>query len=155
MARTNRRRFLKLCLESASALALADRAGAIEHARSSTNQNIWRTPASIDKYIDPLPVPRQLEPIGKRGNTTLYRVRMMEFSKQLHSQLPPTKLWGYEGQFPGPIFEALQGKPIEVRWENHLPAQHIFPIDPQISHASGTRSQNGPASSWLPNSLAK
>jgi spore coat protein A len=57
---------------------------------------------------------------------------MVEFEKQLHSQLPPTKLWGYEGQYPGPVFEAMRNRPVEVRWENHLPVKHIFQIDTKI-----------------------
>jgi spore coat protein A len=60
---------------------------------------------------------------------------MLEFKQQMHSQLPPTRLWGYEGQYPGPTIEALRGRPIAVRWENQLPAQHIFDIDPRIHGA--------------------
>jgi spore coat protein A len=59
----------------------------------------------------------------------------MECSQQMHSQLPPTKLWGYEGHYPGPTFEASRGRPIEVRWENQLPKEHIFAIDPHIHGA--------------------
>ncbi|MGO9337363.1 MAG: multicopper oxidase family protein [Terracidiphilus sp.] len=53
----------------------------------------------------------------------------------MHSQLPPTKLWGYEGQYPGPTIESLRGRPIVVKWENQLPSQHIFDIDPRIHGA--------------------
>jgi spore coat protein A, manganese oxidase len=65
----------------------------------------------------------------------LYHVRMMQFAKQLHSQLPATMLWGYEGQYPGPVFEAMRGKPVEVRWENQLPSEHIFAVDAQLHGA--------------------
>jgi len=132
MAPSNRRDFLKLCLGSASALALPE---PVEAMSSSVQPTASRATVSVDRYIDPLPLLKRLDPIGKRGDTTLYRVRMTEFRKQLHSQLPSTKLWGYEGQYPGPLFEALEGSPIEVRWENHLPLQHIFPIDPRIHGA--------------------
>jgi len=60
---------------------------------------------------------------------------MLEFKQQMHSQLPPTRLWGYEGQYPGPTIEALRGRSVVVQWENHLPAQHIFEIDPHIHGA--------------------
>ncbi|HEX3435804.1 MAG TPA: multicopper oxidase domain-containing protein, partial [Pseudacidobacterium sp.] len=129
MAPANRRDFLKFCLGSASAMAFSGRADA------SGRQTSWRTPASIEKYLDSLPIPKRLAPLGIRGDTTLYRVRMAEFSQQLHSQLPPTKLWGYERQYPGPTFETMQDNPIEVRWENHLPGEHIFTIDPCIHGA--------------------
>jgi spore coat protein A len=96
---------------------------------------VWRTPATVDRYIDPLPIPARMLPYGTRGDTTLYRVRMSEVSKQLHSQLPPTKLWGYEGQYPGPTIEAMRNRPVEILWENGLPTQHMFPVDRKIHGA--------------------
>jgi spore coat protein A len=135
MASGNRRDFLKLCVTSAPALALGRRAGAPLASTLPVEPQQWRTPATIDRYIDPLPRMRRMEPHATRGNTTEYRVRMVEFRKQLHSQLPPAKLWGYEGQYPGPVFEAMRGKPVEVIWKNDLPLEHIFPIDPHIHGA--------------------
>jgi spore coat protein A, manganese oxidase len=80
---------------------------------------------------------------------------MVESTQQLHSQLMPTKIWGYEGQYPGPIFEARRGTPIDVEWENRLPLRHLFEIDPHIHgampptptvrtvpHLHGSRSQS-------------
>ena len=89
----------------------------------------YRPPSSLDRYIDPLPLPRRLTPVGHQKDAIQYGVRMLETSHQMHSQLPPTRVWGYESQYPGPIFEAERGKPIDVRWENHLPSQHLFAID--------------------------
>lgn len=60
---------------------------------------------------------------------------MLEFSQRLHSQLPPTRLWGFDGQYPGPTFETSRGRPIVVEWENHLPSRHLFQIDPHIHGA--------------------
>ena len=132
-----RREFLKLCAASLPGLVLP--AGVAEHAAQTKSagsaQSGYRTPASLDRYIDPLPIPKRLMPTGHHRGRPQYRVRMLEFRKQLHSQLPPTKLWGYEGQYPGPIFEAERGKPIDVRWENRLPAEHVFKIDPHIHGA--------------------
>jgi len=135
MSSRDRRDFLKLCLASAPALMLADRAEACEGFNASTGQKPFRTPASIERYVDPLPILKRLEPHGTRTHTALYRIRMMEFEKQLHSQLPPTKLWGYEGQYPGPVLEAMRNRPVEVRWENQLPLEHIFQVDPHIHGA--------------------
>jgi len=101
----------------------------------SDAKKIWRTPATIDRYIDPLPILPRIKPAAAHGPSAQYHVQMMEFEKQLHSQLPPTRLWGYEGQYPGPLIEAMRGRPVEVHWENTLPAQHIFAIDPHIHGA--------------------
>jgi len=135
MDSTDRRTFLKLLVRSMPAFALA-RGMDSEGLESFPNgQPIYRTPRSLDRYIDPLPVPKRLMPESKSGDGVQYRVRMLEFTQQMHSQLPSTRLWGYGGQYPGPTIEALRGRPIVVHWENHLPLQHMFGIDPQIHGA--------------------
>jgi spore coat protein A len=135
MNSTDRRAFLKLCIASAPALILANRNDAEGRISHSIASSIYKRPRSLDRYIDPLPIPKRLMPDESRKNRDIYRVRMLEFSKQLHSQLPATKLWGYEGQYPGPTIEAFRDRRIEVRWENHLPSQHIFQVDPHLHGA--------------------
>ena len=101
----------------------------------AVDRSNWRTPTSIQHYLDPLPISNRLQPYGTRGKTDLYRIRMLAFEKQLHSQLPPTRLWGYEGQYPGPLLEAWRERPVEIQWENRLPTKHLSPIDPNIHGA--------------------
>jgi spore coat protein A len=132
---TKRRDFLKLCIASVPALLLAHGVDADDKAGQVPDQPAYRRPGSLDRYIDPLPVPKRLMPLSTNEDGVQYRVRMMEFKQQMHSQLPPTRLWGYEGQYPGPTIEALRGTPIAVQWENQRPAQHIFGIDPRIHGA--------------------
>ena len=160
MGSRTRRDFLKL--SAASTLIFAHGADAGDRIA----QPAYRKPGSLDRYVDVLRIPRRLLPYGTRVDRTLYRVRMFEFTQQMHSQLPPTKLWGYEGQYPGPIIEAQRGKPIEILWENHLPSDHIFAVDPRIHgamppapsvrtvphlHGSRTRSESdGLPEKWFP-----
>lgn len=129
MGSASRRTFLKLCAASAPALAFARGAFGGQTASSASASG------KLEPYIDPLPIPPRHTPHGKRGDAILYRVRMMEFERPLHSQLPPTRLWGYEGHYPGPIFEAMRGQPVEVEWHNDLPARHLFPVDTHIHGA--------------------
>jgi len=89
----------------------------------------------VSRYIDPLPIPQNLVPFEKQKGQDVYRVRMIESLHRFHSQLSPSRVWTYEGQYPGPIFETQRGKPIIVHWENRLPAQHLFTIDPTIHGA--------------------
>ncbi|MGA8736777.1 MAG: multicopper oxidase [Terriglobales bacterium] len=70
----------------------------------------------------------------RKRDSSHYRVRLVEFESRLHSQLPPTRLWGYEGKYPGPTIEARTDEGVSVRWENRLPKEHLFPID---SHVHG------------------
>lgn len=116
-------------------MVLTNRAGAYAFLDPQTAQGPRHTIPPLVRYIDPLPIPSRLKPYRTRGNKASYRVRMVEFEKRLHSQLGASKVWGYEGQYPGPIFEAVRGKPIEVEWENGLPARHLFAIDPHIHGA--------------------
>jgi len=117
------------------AFAFAQAAQLEAPAGGGESQKKFRKPDTVDRYIDPLPIPKRLSPEGTEDGEPVYRVRMMEFSQPLHSQLPSTRLWGYEGQYPGPILEVPCGKPFRVRWENRLPAKHMFPVDAHLRSA--------------------
>ncbi len=54
---------------------------------------------------------------------------MKEAHVHIHRDLPPTRIWGYDGQFPGPTFHANTGEPVCVLWKNKLPPTHFLPID--------------------------
>lgn len=133
MALKHRRDFLKLCAASVPALVFGSSVEADEP--TAVSQPSYRLPAAVDRYIDPLPVPQRLMAQHTRKDKVEYRVRMLEFKRQMHSQLPPTRLWGFEGHYPGPTIEAFRGTETVIDWENHLPMQHIFAIDPHLHGA--------------------
>jgi len=130
----SRRDFLKVCAASMPGWVFAERLES-QQTSPAVERSAYRGPAKLDRYIDPLPIPEKIAPTEKRQGADLYHVRMMEFRKQLHSQLPPTRLWGFEGRYPGPTFDVSTGRPIQARWENQLPNEHIFKIDPHIHGA--------------------
>src|ERR1700756_1907972 len=109
---TDRREFLKRCIASVPTLAFANSLEAERTHDAEKNQSggstpaAFRTPATLARYLDPLPIPKPLLPDATEKGIPQYRVRMTEFKQQLHSQLPPTRLWGYEEHYPGPTFEA-------------------------------------------------
>jgi spore coat protein A len=133
----SRRTFLKL---SAAATSFASVPRLL---RSQERDEIYHPRTSlppvfspkIDRYIDPLPILPTLNPEKKNHGSSHYRVRLHEFESRLHSQLPPTRLWGYEGRYPGPTIEAQTDESVSVRWENQLPHGHLFPIDPHLHGA--------------------
>ncbi|WP_254062132.1 multicopper oxidase family protein [Acidobacterium sp. S8] len=127
----NRREFLRLCATSASALAGTN----IFHCEGIGAEALHQAHVSVSRYIDPLPLLKRVAPRETRKDKDLYIIRMMECTSQMHSQLPPTHCWGFEGQYPGPIIEATRGRAIEVEWENRLPATHIFKVDTHIHGA--------------------
>jgi len=81
---------------------------------------------SLEKYVDPLPVPGVARPSSVDDGIARYTVRMSQFEQKVHRDLPPTTLWGYNGTWPGPTFETRTGRPIQVMWVNDLPVQHLL-----------------------------
>ena len=81
-------------------------------------------PRTLRKFVDPLPIPAVMD--AKAGGAIPFELTMSEFLQKLHAQLPPTKVWGYNGSFPGPTIEAARGVSINVKWTNSLPAVHLF-----------------------------
>ena len=89
---------------------------------------------NLEKFVDPLPIMKTLEAVETGPNGAYYEVRMREFTQKLHRDLSPTRLWGYNKQYPGPTIEANQGEPVKVKWINKLPEKHFLPIDKTIHH---------------------
>jgi len=91
---------------------------------------------ALTPFIDALPIPKVLKPKERCRHGTFYEVKMSEFFHRFHSELPPTKVWGYEGQLPGPTIEVEQGEKTHIKWINKLPDKHFLPVDHTL-HGSG------------------
>ena len=96
-----------------------------------------RLQRTLEKFVDPLPLLRTLKPKRKSKRKTYYEVAMKEFREKLHRDLPPTRLWGYEGMFPGPVIETNKDELVEVLWKNELPSRHFLPIDQTLHSVAG------------------
>jgi spore coat protein A len=81
---------------------------------------------ALRKFTAELPIPDLAHPTHVEDGTAHYRVEMQQFRRKVHPDLPPTTLWGYNGSWPGPTFEARAGHPVAVRWVNDLPGKHIL-----------------------------
>jgi spore coat protein A len=118
-----RRKFLKLMGGAASGVVALGSGGTFVRARRAEAQ------VTLTPFVDALPIPNGIRPSGTFDGDPLFQVTMQVFRQKLHRDLPATTLWGYNGQYPGPTFEARRGQPIAVRWTNNLPNRHMFPID--------------------------
>ncbi|ELY92320.1 hypothetical protein C483_08407 [Natrialba hulunbeirensis JCM 10989] len=87
---------------------------------------------ALERWVDEVPRPGVVDPTGEKDGQPYYEIEMTEIEQQLHRDLPPTTVWGYDGQFPGPTIEARQGEPIYVRWQNKLPDEHLLTVDTTI-----------------------
>jgi spore coat protein A len=85
---------------------------------------------TLAHYVDPLPIPGVLHPAPG-----INRVGMTQFHQKLHRDMPPTKLWGYNGTYPGPTIEVRRGTPATFQWESSLPPKHFLPIDHKLHGA--------------------
>lgn len=92
---------------------------------------------ALDRFIDPLPIPRVFNP-ALDGS---YTVATREMKHLLHSHIGPvTTVWGYgDGDgfsYPGPTFEIRRGSVAQVLWKNQLAdnasATHYLDIDPSV-----------------------
>jgi spore coat protein A len=85
--------------------------------------------AGLTRYVDALPIPETLRPTAGTNP-----VIMTQFSQKLHRELPPTKLWGYNGTYPGPTIEVTKGTPASFLWNNNLPPTHLlaFAVDHKL-----------------------
>jgi len=87
---------------------------------------------TLEKYLDPLPIPAVLQPKYRNKKETYYEVQMRAAAQCLHCKLPKTLIWGYEGKYPGPVINVRRDEKVLIRWENHLPEKHFLPVDKSL-----------------------
>jgi spore coat protein A len=81
-------------------------------------------PIALASYVTPFSIP----PVIRPGAAPV-QIRMRPFRHRAHRDLPVTPMWGYNGMWPGPTFEARKGQPVSVKWANQLPTKHFLPLD--------------------------
>src|SRR5260370_34172342 len=113
-----------------------------EHAM--TDKSCGRT--SLTRFKDRLRVPPILRPYMTDDPRYNLRVHMRPAQVQLHSELPSSEVWTYEGLLPGPTIEVSRGQRVQVEWINAIPEDDPYPITP-VTAPGG--SQNEPARSRL------
>ncbi len=78
-------------------------------------------PLILEPFVDALPLPAAAVPTtGTQGGEATYDIAIQQAQQQLHRDLPPTTIWGYEGTYPGPTIEAGRDLPVTINWLNDL-----------------------------------
>nr|WP_189216027.1 O-aminophenol oxidase PhsA [Streptomyces ruber] len=81
----------------------------------------------LTPYVAPLPVPPLLRPAtGDVPHQT--EIALRPAWVRLHPQLPPTLMWGYDGQVPGPTVEVRRGQRVRISWTNRVPRGSEYPV---------------------------
>ncbi|MFD1513720.1 multicopper oxidase family protein [Halomarina rubra] len=84
----------------------------------------------LEKFVQPLPIPSVREADGRMRGKDYYEIPMEQVERTVHPDLPPTTMWGFDGEVPGPVIEAQQNERIHVRYDNSaLPEEHILSVD--------------------------
>ncbi len=97
---------------------------------------------SLTKFKDCLRVPPILRPYKTDDQRYNLRIHMRPAQVQLHSELPPSEVWTYEGLLPGPTIEVSRGQRVQVEWINALPRDEPYPIT-AVTAPDGTQNEPG------------
>src|SRR5580765_203386 len=70
----------------------------------------------LTPFVDALPLP----PRRVIAEPTRLTVRLGTATHRFHRDLPPSRVWTYDGSLPGATFEVQRGVQLEVDWLNEL-----------------------------------
>ena len=109
-----------------------------------TAQTSLLDPSTQLQFVNPLPIPSVID--GRNGGT--FTISINQFHQDLGlrnavtGQPMLTKVWGYNGTYPGPTILARKNVPLQFYWINDLynsstlqPLPHLLPIDESIAWA--------------------
>ena len=88
-----------------------------------------RAHPAIPQFRCPLPLPPVLQPIRRDSVADYYEIAQREASIEIIPGMH-TRVWGYEGIFPGPTIEARRGQATVVTHKNRLGV-------PTVTHLHG------------------
>jgi len=109
-------------------------------------------PRVLTKYLDPLPLP----PVMPEAAPSYYEIGVWQTTQPLHSQLPPTTVWGYgtsqpTASYPAATIEAARGTPNWVLWTNNLTGiSHPLTVDQTLHWANPYSLPMGDPARMLP-----
>jgi hypothetical protein len=122
------------CSDPVDRLVCEDAGGSFQGENSTCSQG--NVDCGLTPFVDALPIPPALAPTDTRQDGVLqYTVEAVDAQQQLHSELPDTDLWTYNGAYPSFTIEATVGEPIEVTYINNLPTargqrgSHLLAVD--------------------------
>jgi spore coat protein A, manganese oxidase len=87
--------------------------------------------SALTPYVDRLNIP----PLIRSSSGNQIEITMLEVHQKVHRDLNPTRVWGYNGMWPGPTIAARSGEPLTVKWTNELPVRHFLPVDTSLHGA--------------------
>ncbi|HKR49156.1 MAG TPA: multicopper oxidase domain-containing protein [Pseudonocardiaceae bacterium] len=80
---------------------------------------------TLTKFLDPLPIPPVIT-VPPHEKRCQLEITMQTAYTRLHSELPPTTVWTYNGTSPGPTIMVRRGQRLQVNWRNEITGS--FPV---------------------------
>ncbi len=109
------------CSDSLDRLVCENAGGIFQGENSTCGQG--NVDCGLTPFVEPLPIPPVLQPTGTRADgVPQYTVSVVPATQSVHPDLPATSLWTYNGAWPASTILATQGQPIEITYQNNLPA---------------------------------
>jgi len=87
----------------------------------------------LSPFVDLLAVP----PRRVVKAPTRLTIRLQTVNHRFHRDLPPSRVWAYDGHVPGPTIEVDRGTEVELRWENRLSGPLPVVVTRASVHAAG------------------
>ena len=83
----------------------------------------------LTPFVDKLAVP----PRRIVSEPTRLVIRLETATHRFHRELPPSRVWTFDGSLPGPTIEVDRSVALEVQWKNHLsgPLPVIVTVAPE------------------------
>jgi FtsP/CotA-like multicopper oxidase with cupredoxin domain len=109
----------------------------MSHPDNSNMSSLTRALSTpLAQFVDSLPLPRRLIAADHEGRLV---VRLRPGEHRFHRDLPPSRIWGYDGTVPGPTIETERGHPVIVEWHNELegPLPVVVTIAPENAEPDG------------------
>src|SRR5215831_17055356 len=143
-ARLGRRDLFKMGLLTGAGY-LVTKSGLSARAQNASTPELQPASPPVRSFIEPMPImpikksvhrlvpAPSVNPLPGEGRTrshqgltlfppqVFYEVDQVATLKKMSPDLPPQRLWGFDGEVPGPTYVAHYGKPALVRNFNHLP----------------------------------
>ncbi|KAH7293728.1 hypothetical protein KP509_28G039300 [Ceratopteris richardii] len=123
-------------------------AGASNHGAGETENSLDKTADRLLMFVEKLPRMPILKGYTTCSNGTHLPANLtigmyMKFWR-FHRDLPPSRVFAFgltaaKATVPGPSIVAIREVKTYVRWENHLPDEHIFEIDRTLDLANSTK----------------
>ncbi|MGH3900102.1 MAG: multicopper oxidase family protein [Pseudonocardiaceae bacterium] len=74
---------------------------------------------SVTKFLDCMPIPPVIT-VPPHQKLWQLQITMRRAYIKLHSELPATTVWTYNGSFPGPTIIVRRGQRLRVDWQNEI-----------------------------------